>query len=368
MPDPRVVKLAHVLVRYSLGLKPGDEFYLRSSSLADELNLEVYKAAVQAGAHVTVLSKLDGSYELFLKYATDEQLDHVPPHIRFVVAMCNAFLQIGAPTNTRALSGVDPARMSRAQKAQAEITTHMLERVASGEARWCYTVYPTYAAAQEADMSLSDYQDFVYGAGLLDLDDPVAAWQAEGERQQRLIEWLADRDQVHVKGSNVELTLSIKGRTFAQACGHENFPDGEIYTSPVESSADGWIRFSYPAIHGGREVDDVELWFEAGKVVKEKAAKGHELLTALLNTDAGSRYLGELGIGTNYGIMRFTKNMLFDEKMGGTIHLAVGAGLPETGGKNKSGVHWDMLCDMADGEVTVDGDLFYKDGEIVAER
>lgn len=367
MPDPRVTKLAQVLVQYSLALQPGDEFCFISCSLADELNLAVYKAAIKAGAFVSVIGKLDGSDELFFKYASDEQLDHVPPLIRMVVDRFDAFLQVGSPTNTRALSNVDPARMSRSQKAQAEITQRMLERVANGEARWCYTVYPTHALAQEADMSLSDYQDFVYGAGLLGLDDPVVAWQAEGERQQRLIEWLAGRDQVHIKGSNVDLKMSIKGRSFAQACGHENFPDGEIYTSPVESSAAGWIRFSYPAIYSGREVVDVELWFEEGRVVKERAAKGHELLTALLDTDAGSRYLGELGIGTNYGITRFTKNMLFDEKMGGTIHLAVGASLPETGGKNQSGVHWDMLCDMADAEIMVDADLFYRNGRIVAE-
>jgi aminopeptidase len=367
MPDPRVTGLAQVLVRYSLALRPGDEFCLVGSPLGDELNLAVYKEAVQAGAHISVVNQLAGSNELFLKYASDEQLDHVPPLISMVVDEYDAYLQVGAPANTRALSGVDPARMSRTQKAQAGIMLRMMERVAKKEFRWCYTVYPTHASAQEADMSLSEYEDFVYGAGLLDLEDPVAAWQAEGERQRKLIAWLDGRDQVVIKGGNVDLTLSIKGRPFVEASGQENFPDGEIYTSPVESSAQGWIRFSYPAIHGGREVTDVELWFEEGKVVKEKAAKGQDLLTALLDTDAGSRYLGELGIGTNYGIQRFTKNMLFDEKMGGTIHLAVGAGFPESGGENESGIHWDMLCDMADGEITVDGDLFYKHGRIAVE-
>ncbi len=368
MPDPRVTKLAQVLVRYSLALQPWDEFCLLGSPLADELNLAVYEEAAKAGAHISVVNRLTGADELFLKYASDEQLDHVPPLYRVVVDQFDALLQVGAPANTRALSGVDPARMSRAQKAQAEIMQRMLVRISKKEFRSCYTVYPTHASAQEADMSLSEYQDFVYGAGLLDLDDPVAAWQAEGERQRKLIAWLAGRDQVVIKGSSVDLTLSIKGRSFAEASGQENFPDGEIYTSPVESSADGWIRFSYPAIHAGREVADIELWFEEGKVVKEKAAKGQDLLTALLDTDAGSRYLGELGIGTNYGIRRFTKNMLFDEKMGGTIHLAVGAGLPEAGAKNESGLHWDMLCDMADGEITVDGDLFYRDGRIAVQE
>lgn len=216
-------------------------------------------------------------------------------------------------------------------------------------------------------MSLHDYEEFVYGAGLLNKDDPIAKWQAEAARQQKLVDWLAGKDKVVIKGRNVDLQMSIKGRGFIKASGKVNFPDGEIYTSPVENSANGWIRFGYPAIFGGREVTDIELWFEDGKVVKEKASKGQDLLTSLLNTDDGSRILGELGIGTNYGIQKFTKNMLFDEKIGGTIHLAVGAGFPEAGSKNESGLHWDMLCNMAESEITVDGELFYKDGKIVLE-
>ena len=168
-----------------------------------------------------------------------------------------------------------------------------------------------------------------------------------------------------IKGPNVDLEMSIAGRTFIGASGRLNFPDGEIYTSPVEDSANGWICFSYPAIYGGREVQDIELWFKDGQVVKEKAAKGQDILNALLDTDEGSRTLGELGIGTNYGIQRFVKNMLFDEKLGGTIHLAVGRGFPDAGGLNQSGLHWDMLCDMAESEIAVDGTVFYKDGEVV---
>jgi aminopeptidase len=228
------------------------------------------------------------------------------------------------------------------------------------ELRWCYTVFPTYASAQEADMSLAEYQDFVYGAGLLDSPDPVAAWIEEGQRQRELIDWLAGKDRVVLKGANIDLTLSIKDRKFKEADGKYNFPDGEIFTGPVEDSANGWIRFSYPAIYEGKEVSDIELWFEQGK-----AGKGQELLTSLLDMDAGARYLGELGIGTNYGIQRFTKNMLFDEKMGGTTHLALGASYPETGGQNESGLHWDMLCDMSESEIIVDGELFYKNGRPV---
>jgi aminopeptidase len=167
------------------------------------------------------------------------------------------------------------------------------------------------------------------------------------------------------RNSNVDLKMSIKDRLFIPCDGKENFPDGEIFTGPVEDSVEGWVRFRYPAIENGQEVTDIELWFEKGCVVKESATKNQKLLTAQLNIDAGARHLGELGIGTNYGITRFTKDMLFDEKLGGTIHLAVGAGLPESGSKNESGIHWDMLCDMHDAEIHVDGELFYRNGKFV---
>jgi aminopeptidase len=365
MPDPRASKLATVLVQYSLALQTGEQFLLRSSPLAEELTLEVYKQAVLAGAHVNLQIGLPGAAEVFFKHASDAQLEYISPIRRMYTETFDASLYIEAEHNTRELSGVDPARQAIFSKANAEISKIFLQRAARKELKWCLTVYPTHAMAQEADMSLREYQDFVYGAGMLHLEDPVGFWVQEGQRQKELIAWLEGRDQVQVKGSNVDLSFSIKGRTFEPADGKNNFPDGEIFTGPVEASANGWIRFSYPAIYGGQEVEDIELWFEEGKVVKEKASKGQDLLTKMLDTDGGSRYLGEWGVGTNYGIQRFTKNMLFDEKIGGTIHLAVGSGYPETGSKNESGIHWDMLCDMSEGEINVDGDLFYKDGRVV---
>jgi len=363
MTDPRVTKLAQVLVNYSLALKPGEKFASTSSPLADDLNLAVLKEATLAGARVDFLNQIPGAQEILFKYASDEQLERISPIRRLVVEQYDALLQVGAYHNTRELAGIDPERQGKARKAQAGLFKTAMERVASEELKTCYTVFPTNASAQEADMSLSEYEEFVFGAGLLDLDDPVAAWKEEAGRQNKLIAWLDGKDQVTLKGSNIDLMLSIKGRSFNGAAGRQNFPDGEIYSSPVETSVSGWVRFGYPAIYSGQEVVDIELWFEEGKIVKEQAQKGQELLTALLNTDDGSRYLGELGIGTNYGIDRFTKNMLFDEKMGGTIHLAMGAGFPEAGSENHSGLHWDMLSDMAESEILVDGELFYKDGK-----
>jgi aminopeptidase len=361
--DPRVAKLAKVLVNYSIALKPGDQFVLRTSPLAEELNLAIYEEAVKTGAHVLVQMSMPGAEELFYKYASDTQLDHISPVRKLITETFDASLYIEAEHNTRSLSGIDPTRMARARKAGAPLSKIAFERSARGELRWGLTVYPTHAMAQDADMNLADYREFVYGAGMLNDDDPVAFWKAEGVKQGKLVSWLKGREKAVLKGSNVDISLSIKERTFIPCDGKYNFPDGEIFTGPVEDSVNGWIRFRYPAIYDSQEITDIELWFEKGKVIKETASKNQELLTALLNTDAGSRYLGEWGIGTNYGIQRFTKNMLFDEKIGGTIHFAVGAGYPESGSKNESGLHWDMLCDMAESEITVDGDLFYKDGK-----
>jgi aminopeptidase len=277
----------------------------------------------------------------------------------------DANLFIWTEHNTRALSGIDPSRMARTSKANAPLSKLFFERAARGEVHWSLTAYPSQAMAQEADMGLFDYREFVFGAGMLNDPDPVAFWKALGVQQEKLVAWLKGRDQVVLKGDNIDLSMSIKDRIFISCDGKENFPDGEIFTGPVEDSVNGWVRFKYPAIEYGQEVTDIELWFENGKVVKETASKNQELLTAMLETDPGARYLGELGIGTNYGIQRFTKNMLFDEKIGGTIHLAVGAGYPESGSKNDSGIHWDMLCDMHEAEIRVDGDLFYKNGKPV---
>jgi aminopeptidase len=365
MTDSRIRKLADVMVNYSLELKPGQKFWLRTTPLAEELNLAVYEEAVKAGAHVFVDQRMPGAEEIFYEYASDEQLDYVSPIRRIIIEQFDAELFIEAEHNTRSLSGVAGSRLARSRKAMADLFNQKMKRSADGSYRWCITVYPTYAMAQDADLSLREYREFVYGAGMLNEKDPVAFWKEQGKKQTKLAGWLKGHDQAVLKSSNVDITLSIKDRLFEISDGRYNFPDGEIFTSPVEESVNGWIRFKYPAIYDGQEVTDIELWFENGRVVKETAAKNQELLTSLLDTDAGARTLGEWGIGTNYGIQRFSKNILFDEKIGGTIHFAVGMGFPECGGRNESGLHWDMLCDMAESEITIDNELFYKDGKTV---
>jgi len=365
MADARVEKLAAVMVNYSLELKPGQTFWFRTTPLAEELNLAIYEEAVRAGAHIFLDQRMPGADEVFYKYASEAQLDYISPIRELVVDSFDASLYIEAEHNSRYLAGIDGARIARTRKAGANLFKKLIQRSADGSHRWCLTVYPTHSMAQDADMSLADYREFVYGACRLNEVDPVAFWRDEGRKQTKLTDWLKGHDKAVLKGSNVDITLSIKDRRFEISDGRYNFPDGEIFTSPVEDSVNGWIRFKYPAIFEGQEVTDVELWFENGRVVREKAGKNQALLTSLLNTDAGARTLGEWGIGTNYGIQRFSKNMLFDEKIGGTIHFAVGASFPECGGKNESGLHWDMLCDMTESEISIDGDLFYRDGKTV---
>lgn len=365
MPDPRLQKFAQLLVRYSLEIQPGQKLMINSTPLAEELLREVYAEALQAGAHAYIQMELPDAWELFYKHADGFQLDFVSPIYQLVLETFDAQLSIDAPRNTRALSGIDASRMARRLSAYRPVRQKFFDRTARGEVRWCSTLFPSDASAQEADMSLAEYREFVYAAGKLNAADPVAEWQAEGRRQRELVDWLAWRDQVVLKGADIDLRLSIRGRRFEVSDGKFNFPDGEIFTGPVEESVSGWVRFRYPAIWGGREVENVELWFEDGQVVREQASKGQELLARMLSTDPGARRLGEWGIGTNYDILKFSKNMLFDEKLGGTVHFALGASYPETGGKNESGVHWDLLCDMADSEITVDGEVFYRNGRPV---
>jgi len=363
MSDPRIIKMAEVLIHYSLEIKPGQLLAISGEPLGRELMLAAYEEALKAGANPVVRPIFPEVEEITLKYASDTQLDFISPIRKMLIEQFDALLRIEALENTRALSNVDSARQARMSKAGAELMKTFSHRAAREELHWCYTLFPTQAAAQEAEMSLREYQDFVYTACKLHATDPVAVWREEGHRQRQLKEWLEGRKKAHLKGIDIDLQFSIEGRTFEICDGKENFPDGEIFTGPVEDSATGWVRFKYPAIEGGHEVHNVELWFEQGRVVRETASKNQEYLTAMLNSDEGARYLGEWGIGTNYDIPRFSKHMLFDEKLGGTIHLALGSGYPETGSLNESGLYWDMLCDMNESEITVDGDLFYKDGK-----
>jgi aminopeptidase len=364
MVDPRLKRLADLLVNYSVELKPGEWTMIGAEVVALPLAREVYRAVLEAGGH-PMMRLYDEEVGLIdAKYASDEQLQFVSPLEKLMTEELDVMIALRATNNTRAMSHVDPVRMAMAQKARTELSARRMQRTADGEFKWTLTQYPTQASAQEAEMSLAEYEDFIFGATYCDRDDPVAEWNKISATQQRMVDWLASKKQVTVKSANCDLSLSVEGRRFVNSNGKKNMPSGEIFTGPVEESVNGWVRFTFPAIYQGRSVEDVELTFKDGKVVDAKATKNLDFLMSQLDIDEGARYLGEFAIGTNFGIKEFTGNILFDEKIGGTIHMALGRSYPETGGKNASAIHWDMICDMrAGGEIHVDGDLFYKDGD-----
>jgi aminopeptidase len=283
-----------------------------------------------------------------------------------VIEQIDANIMIWTDVNTKQLTNADPTKQSRRAVARRPLFERLLERAARKELRWSGTIHPTQAFAQDAEMSLREFEDFVYKASLVHEPDPISAWKEVSKEQQRVTDWLNKAREIHVVGSDTDLKLEVTGRNGINCDGHENFPDGEIFTGPIEESMNGHIRYTYPACLHGREVEDVQLQFKDGKVVKATAAKNEEFLLKMLETDEGARYVGEFAFGTNPGIQRFTKNTLFDEKIGGTIHIAIGTGYPESGSKNKSAIHWDMVCDLRKGgEVRVDGTLFLKDGKLL---
>ena len=365
MADARLDTLSRILVDYSLDVQPGQLVTVSGSPLAAPLIRPVYRRILERGGYPLLQIALPGISEIFYGQANDEQLNFIRPDERIMPEMADAALSILSDANTKALSGVDPTRQQMARLARANLTKTYLERSAAGTLKWCVTLFPTEAFAQDAEMSLFDYEEFVYGAGLLDSTDPVAEWREVSNEQSRLVDWLSDKRSVHVTAPGTDLRLEIAGRKFINADGRYNFPDGEIFTGPIENSVNGEVRFTFPCSVAGREVEDVHLWFEDGKVVKATAAKNEEYLLRTLDTDDGARYLGEFAFGTNRGITKFTSNILFDEKIGGTMHLALGSSYPETGGVNESAIHWDMICDLRqESEVLVDGQLFMKDGVV----
>ncbi len=362
MADPRHEKMADVLVNYSLEVKPGDRMLLIASPEALPLAREAYRAALRAGALITTRISIDDFTEIKMREGSTEQISYTAPTDLADVEACDVLLSIGGARNTKSMSGIAPERMALAQQARQPITKRYMERAATGELRWCGTLFPTAAYAQDAGMSLHDYENFVFGAGLLNEPDPAAAWRAVHTEQQRILEYLSAHDEIHIVALDTDLRYRVKGRTWINASGQRNFPDGEVFTGPIENSATGTVRFTYPAVYGGNEVEDVRLRFEAGKVVEATAGRGQAFLDAMLDQDPGARFLGEVAFGLNYGIQRFSRNILFDEKIGGTMHMALGASYPDTGGTNQSGLHWDMICDLREGQVWADGELCYRAG------
>ena len=366
MRDQRVERLADILVDYSVGIKAGDLVSIRGAYVAEPLILAIYERCLQRGAQPMIRATIPAAEPVFYRFAKDKQLDFVWDTDKWMMDNIDVSFSIISDVNTRQLTKADPARQARVASARKPLMNTFFQRAAKGDLRWNVTLFPTEAHAQEAEMSLAEYEDFYYGACLVDAADPVVEWQKVAERHARLIDWLQGRNEVHIEGEGTDLILEVGDRIFLPADGKENFPDGEIFTGPREDKTRGHVTFSFPAIYRGVSVEGARLDFENGRVVDARADKNEDYLIKTLDTDDGARVLGELGIGTNYGITDFTGEILLDEKIGGTVHLAVGASYPESGGTNESAVHWDMVCDLRQGgRITVDGDILMEDGKLL---
>lgn len=368
--DPRVDRFAQLLVDYSAAIEPGDRVFIEAEAGAEPLIRALYRWILRAGGHPHLLLSLSGTDlmsgldEVFMFDASQEQLVFPASFHKLAYENFESRIRVHSLSNTKALSSVEGERIALRREALGEILSTQFRRGQAGELKWVTTLFPTHAYAQDADMSLPDFEQYVYGAAHVEGDDdPVRHWLAVEKEQAEIIEALEGARDVQVRSPNCDLQLSVEGRTFINASGHHNMPDGEIFTGPVEDSVEGWVRFTYPAIYQGRSVTGIELRFEKGRIMEAKAEKGEDFLLQVLDTDAGSRYMGEFAIGNNYGIDRFIGNILFDEKIGGSFHMAVGRGYPDTGSANESAIHWDMICDIReDSEILVDGDVVYKDG------
>ena len=363
MPDPRLSTLAHLLCNYSLQVEKDDLVLIQGPALAQPLLVEVVKTVTELGAHPMLRPHLESVEAVVLEHSSRAQLETVTRLDELEVELPTKMMSIWANGNTRYLSSAPPENLTIRSAAHRELFQRGLKRVADGEAKWVGTCYPARAGAQEAGMSLADWEDFVYTAGHLDDVDPIAFWRSQSARQQAIIERLSTVHELRIVAEDTDLTVDVGGRIWLNADGRENFPDGEIYTSPVETATRGHIAFSFDATYLGRDIAGVRLWFEDGRVVREEAARGQEYLHRLLDQDEGARYLGEVAFGLNDEIQAATRDTLFDEKMGGTCHVALGMAFPEAGGQNTSGLHWDIVRDLRrGGEVYGDGELLARDG------
>jgi aminopeptidase len=368
MKDPRYERLAELVLDHSLELKPRQILRIEAESVAAPLLRPLHRAAIQRGAHAYAAVHLPGLKELLVAEASDDQLDFVSPIELREMDGIDAAITIWSEANTRSFSRADPNRRRRHLAADRALAVRRRDRISKGELRWCGTLCPTNAHAQDADMSLEDYEEFVFRACHVLDDDPIGHWRRAAEELRARADDLAGVRELRIVGEDTELTAIVEGRRWRPAHGRQNMPDGEVYTSPVETGVNGTIRFGFPAVFGGREIDDLRLRFEDGRVVAAEAADGQSYFEALLEMDDGARGIGELAFGLNYEIDRFTRNILFDEKIGGTIHLALGMAFADLGGLNRSTLHLDLICDLRrQGEVYADGELVWQNGRFLRE-
>ncbi len=358
-------KYAELLVHYSLELRQGEKLLIVSTPLAEPLILEVFRKALRVGAHPETWISLNGVTRALYDEGNEGQLVHVSPLFSYAVEHYQAFLTIRAPYNVKELQAVDPEKKRISSSAEGAMKRVFRDRAAAGSLKWTLCEFPTDSQAQECGLSRRDYESFIFSACFLDQEDPGSHWLKMREGQQRVVDLLNGRKNFRYRGPDTDISFSTTGRRWINSDGKRNMPSGEIFTSPVEESVEGHIRFSDPGIYMGQEVEDVRLWVEKGRIVRWEAGKGRELLDQILRVSGADRF-GEAAIGTNKGIERFTRNMLFDEKIGGTVHMALGSSYAEAGGGNESAIHWDLLADMRrGGEIFADGEVIYRNGEFL---
>jgi aminopeptidase len=348
---------ADLLAGYCLDVQARETVLVRSTSLAAPLLLELQRAILERDAWPLLRVELPGQTPAYYEHARDRHLDDYPDLALTEARKLDALLGIQAPADVRELVGVDPDRIARYARARRPI------REATMKKRWCSTLWPTEAQAAQAGMTLERFAAFVRGALFLDQPDPVAAWGGLRAFQDRLIARLNDARELRLEADGTDLTLGVGGRTWVNSDGRRNMPSGEVFTGPQENSANGRVRFTVRSAPTGIDVDGVQLELRDGEVVSARAEVGDDYLQRALAIDEGARFLGEIGIGTNFGIARPTGTILFDEKIGGTVHLALGRSYPETGARNRSALHWDLICDLrSGGRLSADGAVVQEDG------
>lgn len=350
----RIKRLAEILVDHSIGVKKGEVIKLNFGYEASDLAHECYKLIIQRGATARTNVMVPGFAYTFYKHATDEQLERIPKIGMYEAKNVDAVISIGTEYNTREFTNIDPKKVAKRSKAAKKVSDVYINRD-----RWVFCEFPTHSLAQDAEMSLEEFEDLFYKASIRD-------WKKERQKQEKIRKFLDKGKQVRLVAADTDISFSIEGRTSVVSYGLHNLPDGEVYIAPVEDTVEGFIKYTYPAIRSGREVDGVYLEFEKGKVVTARAKKNEAFLKEMIKIDKGASYLGEFGIGTNYNIKDFVKQIIFDEKMGGTIHLALGMAYKKGGGKNESALHWDMIKDLRKGgEIQVDGKVIQRNGKLL---
>ncbi|HXD67595.1 MAG TPA: aminopeptidase [Solirubrobacteraceae bacterium] len=357
VPDPEA--FAALLCDWCMEVAPGDRVGIMSTTLAEEVTLALHRAVLERDAWPYVALEPPGLAADLYRHAHPRHRSEPPPTHLAVAGALDAFVRLDAPANTTELADADPAVVAAVATARKPLQESMLRL------RWTGTILPTAALAQQARMSTEEYAAFVNRALFLDRSHPVQAWRDLSATQEAMVARLSAASEIRIEAEGTDVRLNVAGRTWINSDGHRNMPSGEVFTGPHEDSATGTIRFTVPTGPRGVTVTGVELRFEQGKVVSAQADQGDDYLQAALATDAGARYLGELGIGTNAGIDRATGHILLDEKMAGTVHLALGRSYPETGGTNDSALHWDLICDLREGgRLSADGEPIVVDGAV----